>query len=135
MGYWDWEFVVEGEPVPMQRARLSGKNWKFYTPKKTRVYEKIVWAKAQEAGMRRLRKGEVVEMELEFYGVRARMWDIDNVEKSVLDGLRKFFDDRRVFNVWKRKKIVKDKGKACVLVRVRYVKEEDYQAYEPKKKR
>jgi Holliday junction resolvase RusA-like endonuclease len=94
-------FVVPGAPVPKQRARRgNGGHW--YTPQETVDYETSVSVRGMVARIReRWQKDDhwsrfAVSMDMFFPDERTR--DIDNVCKSVLDGLNCniWHDDRQV---------------------------------------
>jgi Holliday junction resolvase RusA-like endonuclease len=93
-------FTCEGPPQPKERARACS-NGKHITPKKTRAYERLVGTIAglQRPRMWRLDGRYRVEMRAYFGDARAR--DVDNVAKSVLDGLNRvlWHDDRQVVRV------------------------------------
>ncbi|RLF66392.1 MAG: hypothetical protein DRN30_02195 [Thermoplasmata archaeon] len=110
-----WCFEVKGKPIPLARARYTKKGY-FYTPAKSRRYERAIRDCALEAGLRKIRKDEVVKVELLFVRSDIARCDIDNLIKGVLDGLRKFFNDNRVYDVWARKEKGKDE-KTVVLLR------------------
>jgi Holliday junction resolvase RusA-like endonuclease len=90
-------FTVFGPPQPKQRARACP-NGKHITPKRTRAYEKLV---ATIAGLQRPRvwrlDGRYHVKARVFFG-DARPRDVDNVAKSLLDGLNRVLwnDDRQV---------------------------------------
>jgi len=84
------QFTVPGNPVPKARARTL-KNGHTYTPKTTEQYE-IAVATAAMAAKLVLRPGHVgYSVECHFY-LSARYWsvDIDNLIKSLLDGLGRY---------------------------------------------
>jgi Holliday junction resolvase RusA-like endonuclease len=93
-------FVVFGKPQPKQRARKS-KSGHFYTPEETRRYEAAVKGAARLA-VREL--GEAWPLDRQYkltmrcYFPDNRPRDLDNVIKSVADGMNKvaYQDDRRI---------------------------------------
>jgi Holliday junction resolvase RusA-like endonuclease len=95
-------FTVPGKPVPKQRARKGPNGW--YTPTETRRYERAVGFHATRARQVHTATGGEWPMgrryEVEVLCVWAdrRRRDIDNVLKSVLDGLNGvlFADDSQV---------------------------------------
>lgn len=121
-------FVVEGDPVPKARPRIVriGKGVRAYTPSKTVNYEQLVGLRAMQA-MRAA--GKVVTLAgvavtLAVAVVPPASWgkrktaqaiageilptakpDIDNVAKSVLDGLNGivYQDDKQVIELTVRK--------------------------------
>lgn len=88
------EFFVPGQPVPKGRPRM-GKGG-CYTPQRTKDYEKRVWVHAKKAGCRKLSGS--VHLELFFHMNRPSRADVDNLAKSVLDGLNGvlYNDDRQI---------------------------------------
>ena len=98
-----WRFEVPGKPIPLQRARINSKQGQFYTPAKSRNYQKTIHLCAKQAGVKPLRDGEVVSIEAVFYSKTAGRADIDNYVKALLDGLRRFFNDNKVYNLWAHK--------------------------------
>lgn len=87
------KFTVAGRPVPKGRPRFG--RGRVYTPAITRAWEEQVgWAYKQVGGP--CHAGQV-EVTLFF---RASTWpgDLDNLQKSVLDGLQglAWADDRQV---------------------------------------
>jgi crossover junction endodeoxyribonuclease RusA len=89
-----WRFTVEGNPIPKARAR-SG-NGRHYTPATTRVYETKVKLAARHLPCL---EGPV-RVQCTFYRANAVPCDLDNLVKSILDGIngRAFKDDRQI--VW-----------------------------------
>ena len=86
------KFTIPGHVKAKERPRL-GKWGNFYTPKTTKDFERLVAIKAIEAGIGRI-KGSIA-VSIKFYGKYGRS-DIDNLSKSVLDGLKKHFNDNKV---------------------------------------
>ena len=99
--------TVPGRPIPKGRPRLGvrGKKAFIYTPPETREFEKLVGWVARCAGCKPA--GEPVAVVLDIY-VRRKM-DVDNVAKSVLDGLTgvAYEDDGQVVELLVRKHKVK----------------------------
>jgi crossover junction endodeoxyribonuclease RusA len=95
-------FTVNGNPVPKKRPR-KGRGGHFYTPGATREWEEAVGWAYKEAGGQML-EGDIAVSCWFFRGDRRRA-DIDNLLKSVLDGLNgvAFEDDDRVVHMsaWK----------------------------------
>lgn len=83
-------FVIQGPPVPKARAR-AGRGGRFYTPPKTRAYERHVGACARAAlwtsGLRTTwpMAGEYM-LRARIYVPTLRRIDADNVVKSLADG-------------------------------------------------
>lgn len=82
---WDQSkrFVVVGPPVPKERPRVFRGH--AITPKRTLSYERLVGLCARAAGVRVL-EGHV-RVRAVFYCADERRRDIDNLVKSILDGL------------------------------------------------
>lgn len=96
--------VIPGEPVGKERPRYNRKNGNFYTPQATREYEDMVALIA--ATKAKPGFGDApVEINLEAYcGPREKQktLDLDNIIKSVLDGLQKgglFKNDHQVVRI------------------------------------
>lgn len=90
-------FVVQGKPQGKQRPRL-GKSGCVYTPAATRRYERsIAWA-ATAGRPRGWRLSGAVSVEVACYFPDARIRDVDNVLKAVLDGMNgvAYHDDSQV---------------------------------------
>lgn len=90
-------FTVLGPPRPWQRAQV-GANGKHFKPRRTRAYQKLV---ATVAGLMRPRAWPLearYRVEAKVFFPDARTRDIDNVAKSLLDGLNGVLwkDDRQV---------------------------------------
>ena len=113
------EFVVPGRPVPKGRPRLGvrGRKAFVYTPPATKEYEKLVGWVAKAAGCRSVKMP--VAVVLDIY-VRRRM-DVDNVAKSVLDGLTgvAYEDDDQVVELLARKHRVKAAAEGRVEIEIR----------------
>ena len=116
-------FVVDGQPVPKARAR-AGRGGVHYTPEKTRSYERRV-------GVNRFREeylkyGDDWPMDKRYrvtvcaYFSDRRNRDLDNVLKSVLDGLNKhaYHDDRQVDDMRIVRAYDKQNPRVSVLVEV-----------------
>lgn len=108
-------FTVTGRPVPKGRPR-KGKGGVFYTPPKTKKYERKVAEAFKSSGSRAYMGGEPLIVDMRFYfkipnhttkkeqayilqkPYYTKKVDLDNLEKSVLDGLNgiAFEDDRQV---------------------------------------
>lgn len=81
-----FHFTVPGQPVPKERAR-AGRGKHHFTPARTRDYEQRVRLCAQSERPRSWPMvGEYVVV-ITAYFADARARDIDNVAKSLLDGL------------------------------------------------
>ena len=102
-----FSFIVPGPPVGKERPR-KGKHG-FYTPKRTHDYEKLVQTYALEAQLlKKKADGESwhwnfwafykVIIKIYYEGKGGRLPDIDNIIKSILDGMNKvaYMDDNCV---------------------------------------
>lgn len=80
-------FTVEGEPVPLQRAR-SGQG-RHYTPKKTRDYQSVI--RRRFRGVMREHGGwdrdSTYRVTVDIYRRTKRLYDVDNVAKTLLDAI------------------------------------------------
>jgi Holliday junction resolvase RusA-like endonuclease len=131
-----WTFTIPGEPIPQPRPRVStvGGFARAYVPAKHPIhgYRQRVAQAAVNAGIRAYKGGPVVA-ELEFWFERPVSHlnkagevkpkfvdaippgDIDNLEKSVLDGLGGLIgNDKRVVAVNKFKRYTTNEGRTCV---------------------
>lgn len=93
------KFEIPGRPVPKQRPRF-GKHGNVYTPKETRDYEALVEVIAKQHFQAPFAGKVAVRIEVSGNG-----GDLDNVAKSILDGLTgvAFKDDKQVcyLQVWR----------------------------------
>ena len=89
-----FEFTVPGEPVPKGRPRVQTKDRRgkklayprVYTPTKTAQAERRIAQYALDAGVRKSLSGRI-SVKIEFWKASARKTDLDNLVKTVLDGL------------------------------------------------
>lgn len=113
------KLTIPGRPVPKDRPRLGlrGRKAYVYTPAKTKEYEKLVGWVAKCNGCKPA--GEPVAVVLDIY-VRRRM-DVDNVAKSILDGLTgvAYEDDDQVVELVVRKHKVKRKEEERVEIEIK----------------
>ena len=99
------KITVPGRPVPKGRPRFGvrGKKAYVYTPTETKEYEKLVGWLAKSAGCRPTDKPVIVSLDI----YTRRKMDLDNVAKSILDGLNgvAYEDDDQVveLHIWKHK--------------------------------
>lgn len=109
-------FTVPGPPVPKQRARRAP-NGVWYTPTKTRDYERLVASCALHAGAKP--KTGPVHITLAIFWPDRRSRDADNVLKSIQDGLNSiaYDDDRQVIGFTVTTELDRSKPRAVVSVR------------------
>lgn len=111
------KITIPGRPVPKARPRLGmrGKTAYIYTPPKTKEYEELVGWTAKAAGCRPI-EGPV-EVELWCY-TKGRA-DVDNLSKSILDGLNgvAFDDDSQVVDLHVYKRKVKTDERVEIMIR------------------
>lgn len=101
--------TIPGEAVAKQRPR-TGRNGNVYTPQETKAYERTV-ALLAKTTLPRFKAEERLLVDLVFY-CSSQAKDLDNLCKSVLDGLQKagtFKNDSQVMELHARK-IVKAPG-------------------------
>ena len=91
-------FTVPGQPIPKGRPRFV--KGRVYTPQKTAIYEAKVAKWAKVAGVKKIEKGDV-SIALDVYYKNKSHGDLDNVVKSVMDGLNKvaWADDKQVCHI------------------------------------
>lgn len=80
---------VPGRAVPKARPRL-GKGSRVYTPPKTRAYENLIaWSTINEKKLRKINGllDPPIAVSIKFYMVGNNTGDVDNLCKSVLDGM------------------------------------------------
>ena len=84
------KFTIPGDPIPKARARVGRRGWS-YTPAKTVEYEQAVgWAARKaltESGKAALDSDVRFAVTVDFYLGTERQIDLDNLIKSLLDGL------------------------------------------------
>ena len=106
-----YSIEINTRPVPKQRPRLS--KFAVYTPKKTLDYEKLIAYEWKKKYKGLILKG-AVKLDLVFVFKKAKTCkktlhtqrpDIDNLQKSILDGLNKvaFVDDCQVIELNSKK--------------------------------
>ena len=113
-------FEVEGKPVPKARARVvtRGKRRFAFTPKKVKAWETIVKEEAKKHFEMPFAWPVMVTLTFYLHRPKTRrldVWvsttpDLDNLEKSVLDGLNEvaYTDDKLVVLKTSSKKYVTD---------------------------
>lgn len=87
--------IIPGRPVPKQRPRFT-RTGHIYTPQETRDYEDFVGWKAKEVIKEPLAGN--VALYIKVY-VKGNVFpDLDNIAKSILDGMNKvaYHDDKQV---------------------------------------
>lgn len=95
------KFVVEGDPVGKQRARI-GRGSHFYTPQRTEDYADRVrdnlWRTLGPDGLRVFQTDPVVSVTVHCFFRNLRHPDADNCLKLVLDALQRivYRNDRSV---------------------------------------
>ena len=118
-----YSIEINTRPVPKQRPRLS--KFTVYTPKKTADYEKLIAYEWKRRYKDLILKG-AVKLDLVFVFKKAKTCkktlhtqrpDIDNLQKSILDGLNKvaFVDDCQVVEL-NSKKVFSDVDKIVITV-------------------
>lgn len=85
--------TIPGPPVPKGRPRFDRKTGRTFTPARTRRYERHVASIAKAASMRmgathKHFVGARIAARVEVYFPDLRRRDVDNVAKSVLDGIQ-----------------------------------------------
>lgn len=101
MGY---SFTIIGKIKPKERPR-RGKYGHFYTPKATLDCEQDIALQALSSGLKPI--SGPVAVTAEFQGNYGRS-DLDNLIKSLLDGMKSFFNDRQVVEIRARKTPAKE---------------------------
>ena len=113
-------FEVEGKPVPKARARVvtKGKRRFAFTPKKVKDWETVVKKEAEKHFEMPFTRPVMVSLTFYLHRPKTRrldFWvtttpDLDNLEKSVLDGLNEvaYTDDKLVVVKSSSKRYVTD---------------------------
>lgn len=113
-------FVVIGPPQPKERARM-GAGGRWFTPERTRFYERAVKHRAQLAVPKSwpLDARYVLTVRMHFADARRR--DADNVIKAVSDALNGvcFADDSQVVETHAFKHIDRDNPRTEVQIEVK----------------
>lgn len=118
-----YSLEINTRPIPKQRPRLS--KFAVYTPKKTKDYENLIAYEWKKKYKNLILKG-ALKIDLLFCFKKAKTCkktlhtqrpDIDNLLKSILDGLNKvaFVDDCQVVEM-KSKKVFSDVDKIVITV-------------------
>ena len=115
-------FDIPGPPQPKERAR-SGRGGRFFTPSKTRLYERHARSCASAARMAQMPRWPLdaryrVHLEVSFPDRRRR--DIDNVAKAVLDASNGILwgDDCQVDELVMRRAVDRSSPRVHVVVEV-----------------
>lgn len=106
-----YSIEINTRPIPKQRPRLS--KFSVYTPKKTKTFENLIAYEWKNKYKGLILKG-AVKLDLVFVFKKAKTCkktlhtqrpDIDNLLKSILDGLNKvaFIDDCQVVELNSKK--------------------------------
>ena len=110
--------VIPGKPVPKGRPRLgmNGKKAYVYTPPETKQYEQAVGWAAKSKGCKQIKGPVTIQIDIYIAGKA----DIDNICKSLLDGLNgiAFVDDDQVVGLYVRKHRIKNKGEQRVVLEI-----------------
>jgi Holliday junction resolvase RusA-like endonuclease len=92
-------FTVPGDPVPLARPRL-GKGRRVYTPARSSQYQDLVALLVRSVAPAGRDSQALFGIQAEFYRSTARRCDLDNLLKSILDGItradRLWADDSQV---------------------------------------
>ncbi len=124
--------------VPVAKARprfrynRSRKNFTCYTPQKTKIYEEVLKYYAMQLRIPKELKDKPVSLDIQFlFPNKKQTWlgckiskpDIDNLIKSVLDGLNKivYNDDRQVYKIIASKYYRVDIGRGSTLITIEYL--------------
>lgn len=119
-------FTVNGPPIGKQRPRWSSKTGAMYTPDKSARYEKLIRQAAYIAVKTYAQEHGVWPVDAEYSITldvfhRDRRWpDVDNVLKSVLDGLNTvaYLDDKQVSKLVASRNMDKRRPRVEVILEV-----------------
>lgn len=114
------EFFIDGSPVGKERPRM-GRHGNVYTPSKTKDYERYVSEIARVARNRAdifAPFPDLIFVEMKIYVLSKKSPDIDNIIKSILDGMNKvmYNDDSQVIALDCKKYFECDKEGVNVLI-------------------
>lgn len=112
-------FTVMGKPIAKERPRLGRGG--TYTPKKTKDYEADVRKAAQEAMQDKPPFLGLIQLSMVIWRADGRQADVDNIVKSVMDGMQKggvFRNDSQVAELDKVR-VIRYAAHECVLITVR----------------
>ena len=111
--------IIPGRPVPKARPRLGvrGRKAYVYTPPQTVEYERMVGLVAKATGCKPTYGPVFVALDI----YTRRKMDLDNVAKSILDGLNgiAYVDDDQVVELLVRKHRVKATTEERVEIEIR----------------
>ena len=94
-----YSFSITGRIKPKERPR-RGRGGHFYTPKATIDCEGIVALEARQGGLKPI--SGPLAIEAHFFGNYGTC-DLDNLIKTLLDGLKLYFNDRQVIDIVAKK--------------------------------
>ena len=108
------KFIIPGKPQPKERPRRTP-NGTWYTPTKTRNYERMVGMCALDAGVNF--KGPV-SVQIDIYWPDRRRRDLDNAAKSICDAMNGivYSDDSQIQELKITANIDRDNPRAEVSV-------------------
>lgn len=125
-------FIIKGEAIPKGRPRVNSKGW-LYTPKRTKDYEELVASsyegdkltgalKVDICVFMAIPKSETKANRLKMASGEIRPTkangDLDNIVKSILDGLNgiAYEDDRQVVEIQASKRYTLDEPFTTVFI-------------------
>ncbi len=114
-----YEFTIPGPPIAKQRPRRAAAGH-WYTPRRTVEFEETVAWSAKAAGVK-LDPEKRYTLTLRFY-LSTFTRDVDNLAKSVLDGLQRMgqeWDDSQVDNLLIYTHSVRDASQEKTVVEVK----------------
>ncbi len=122
-----FEFFIAGRPVPKQRTKYSSKTGRFYTPKETVIYENYVKEITKDYIVLPLVGPVKVEM-IMYFNASSKRPDIDNVIKSVLDGMTgaAYTDDSQIMEVHAIIRLINKKEGQGVKIKISEVDKDEY---------
>lgn len=110
-------FVVDGEPIPKERPRVS--KGKAYTPDNTKKYKELVQQSASLAMRGKIPSNRLIYLDIEFRRKNEVKADVDNLSKAIMDACNGILwqDDKQV------RRLFVDvsygwKDSACAIVRM-----------------